>query len=100
MSHNCKSIVMPLPENIDTGKQNRSIACDECIVPVIEELWKNKVQTLGCCCGHNMMNPSIVVANGYDDDEIREIEEIIKSVDERIWDIFQWRITIVNRKGE
>lgn len=86
-------IVLPLPKWCATGKQNRSVCVDKCIVKVIKLLWKNKIETLGCCCGHNKMRPNIVISDGYTD--IASIKKLIKTIDKREWIIYQWKLTEV-----
>ena len=31
------------------------VCIDPCIVEVIKCLWANGIETLGCCCGHNVL---------------------------------------------
>jgi len=92
--HN-KQVVLPLPINIDTTKTNRSISCDACCVGVIKHLWKNNVDTRSHCCGHGKINPSIVIADGYKDRDIKVILKLIAEIDSRSWDIYQWRLAKV-----
>lgn len=37
------------------------IDVDDCIWKEIHFLWDNKIQTTGCCCGHNKVTPMINV---------------------------------------
>jgi len=88
--------VLGLPDDIDICKKVRSACVDNCIVPVIRHLWDCHINTRGCCCGHGKENPSVVIADGYSDDEIQtEIYPAIAEVDDRDWDVLQWRITKV-----
>lgn len=93
---NDKKIILKLPKDIATYKKCRDIPVDYEIVNTIKYLWKNKIQTLGCCSGHGKENPSIVITDGYNDKEIKEIEKIILKVDKQKWNILQWRIKKVN----
>ena len=103
---NCKSynmgygekpnVILELPNHLATWKQNRTVCIDACISEVIQFLWNNNIETLSCCCGHSRKNPEIVISDGYDDSEIKEIIELIGEIDNRNWDIFQWRLTKVN----
>lgn len=43
------------------------IYIDKCILPEIKMLWEKGVHTTGCCCGHNITAPSIVVQPKYHD---------------------------------
>lgn len=97
---NCKygkETVMVLPDDIATHRINRTVAIDSCIVEDMKRLWDKGIQTLGCCCGHNKENLSVVVAEGYTDDEIQNIIYPILG-SERKWDVFQWRIKKIARK--
>jgi hypothetical protein len=90
-----KQKVLGLPANIDTHKEHRTVCVDECIVSVINKLWANNINTLGCCCGHGVRKPSIVISDGYKKKDYKQIYKLIKSVDCREWDIFQWQIVNV-----
>jgi len=54
-----RQVTLEIPEGIH--ERNRRIAdglpptvsIDQCIVGAIKELWRHKINTLGCCCGHN-----------------------------------------------
>lgn len=87
-SGKCETI--PLPDDIDACRNSRSISVDLCIVSVIKMLLDNKVQTLGCCCGHNKLNPEIVVVGCYTDEECDGILAMIKEIDDRHWIIRRW----------
>ena len=91
-----KEVVLCLPDNIDASKENRTVSIDECIVSAIEHLWANKIDTRGCCCGHDKGNPSIVIADECCGNEIAKIKELLSEVDKRKWDIFQWKLTLVS----
>ena len=91
-----KEIIVKLPDNIATYKEHRTVGIDIEIVETIKHLWKNEIQTLGCCSGHGKENPSIVIESGYDNKEIEKIEKIIAEVDNEKWDIFQWRLKKIN----
>ena len=68
---------------------------DECIAPVILALWAEEKQTRGCCCGHGLKNPSIVITKAYHYSDMELIQNIIKSMDDRDWDICQWQLVDV-----
>ena len=84
-----------LPINIDADKEQRSISADKCMVKVLTYLWKNNIETKSHCCGHGKRPPSIVVNEVYGDDEIEKICKIIKEVDSRDFEIYQWKIALV-----
>jgi len=84
-----KEAVLMCPDFIKPYRQRQPdnvICVDIGIENVIQELWKNKVITLGCCSGHGKRNPVVIVDDRNDEAQIRKI---IKSVDEsREWDIY------------
>ena len=96
MTCNCHS------SNKDTGEHpgvtinqteywtgGRPVSVDACMEKVIRHLWKNKVGTEGCCCGHNVEPPSIVITSNQDMSGLRKL---IAEVDDRYFDLFQWRL--------
>jgi len=89
-------IVLDLPDGIATHKQNRTVCIDSCIAEAIKHLWGKGYQTLGCCCGHGKDKPSVIIADGYGDVEILAIQLELPQIDERDWDILQWRLMNVN----
>lgn len=96
---NCKSDYLQtgMAENVSlispfTGEK---LSIDACLEPVIKKLWQNGVVTLNSCCGHNQKDPSFVVPEVYTEKEIENIKSIIKSVDNRKFKLFQWKITEV-----
>jgi hypothetical protein len=91
-----KQVVLDLPVWVDQGKQNRTIAIDECCVNVIRYLWNAGVETLSHCCGHGKLNPSLVIPDGYNEEAIKTIINLIRKIDNRYWDIYQWKLTKVN----
>ena len=90
-------VVLPLPDWMLSWQERRTACVDNCIVETIKALWSAGYETLGCCCGHGKDRPNVVVADGYDDNEVAKIAEVIRRCDERDWDVFQWRIQIVAR---
>lgn len=88
-------IVIDLPDDIDTHRQNRTVCIDACIADAIKHLWAKGYQTLGCCCGHNKANPSVVIADCYGEVEILAIQLELSQIDKRDWDVFQWRLAQV-----
>jgi hypothetical protein len=88
-------VKLKLPKYLQKYRTTNTVCIDKEIVPVIKFLWKNKIETLGCCSGHNKALPSIVISEHYKKAEIREIRKLIFEVDSRRWDIFQWKLTKV-----
>lgn len=90
-----KEIVLNCPDFID--KEYRTVSIDLCISKVIKALWKRKIVTLGCCCGHGKEQPSVIIDQSYNRLEIAKIKAIIKRVDSREWKILQWNLIDVNK---
>ena len=89
--------VLDLPDNIDSGEENRTISADKCCVAVLKHLWVNGLETLSHCCGHGEQNPSIVIPSEYHRIAIARMEILIEQVDSRQWDIFQWQLIKTNQ---
>lgn len=76
------------------------VARDSCfidkeIAPVIDFLWSLEVKTLGCCSGHDIIAPSVVIDEGHSKDQILEIKRSIHD-ELGIWvEILQWESTLV-----
>lgn len=102
-----EQIVLDLPDFVDKSKKNRTISADKCSVNVLKHLWANGIETLSHCCGHGERNPSIIIQDGYilRDSKllpqpvigIEKIMSLIKEVDNRQWEIFQWQLIQVNK---
>ncbi len=84
-----KCEILILPDYIE--RTGRTICVDNCIVDIVKFLWKNNIYTESCCCSHNgkFGNPSIVI--GQDEDPLY-VKKLIKEIDDREFDIFQWRL--------
>lgn len=97
-----EEVVLPLPSFLAKYRPNNpeTVCIDAEIVGVIQHLWACKVETRGSCSGHGKENPSIIVADGYEDADIEWIRQLIGEVDDRTWDIYQWRLVLVRRVGE
>lgn len=53
-------VLLELPNGPEHTRRSREglsalVCIDPCIVGVIEELWDAGIETLGCCCGHNVL---------------------------------------------
>ena len=92
-------IPVPLPDDICTWKEHRSVCIDECIVDQVKAVWTAGFETGGCCCGHGKSDPELIVANGYNDEEVQAIADVLKTNDSRPWTIRQWRLQAVNVAG-
>lgn len=64
---NCKNIQIGSYDNQATVRapewsNHHWISIDTCIVDEIKDLWRIGVNTTGCCCGHNKVQPYITVS--------------------------------------
>ena len=82
-----KEVVLILPNWCDTTRKNRDIFIDFCIADVIKNLWKNNIETLDCCCGHKKINPSVIIGQ---DINIDEVFNLIWQIDKRTWTVSRW----------
>ena len=89
-----KGVVLRIPDAIfvKTGRNNQMVTIDPCISRVIEHLWQADIVTLGCCCAHRRGDPAVVIASFYTDDQIAKIHQTISEVNDRLWDVCQWRM--------
>jgi len=81
-------VILALPDWVNPEKKVRTACVDPCIVHVILRLWSKGVNTLGCCCSHNRGKPNIVIDGSHEN--IGEIKDWVREVDDRDWDILQW----------
>jgi len=81
--------ILTLPKWCDVGRENRTVCIDKCIVGVIVYLWAHGIETLGCCCGHNIKNPSVVVNSGQNVDCVFKV---IRRIDSRDWIVCRWEL--------
>lgn len=64
----CKDIDIGTYENqvkLKCWWSDKTICVDFCLKDEILNLWKNKIITTGCCCGHNKLKPFINVDNEH-----------------------------------
>jgi len=87
------AVVVPLPDWCDTGKQNRTVCIDKCILHIIIHLWNNGIETLSNCCGHDkgFGKPSIVFPSEYTKARMEHIKRLIRGVDNRGFELSQWK---------
>ena len=89
-----QAVNLKLPQDLCKWKGNRTVSIDSCIVDQIKVLWNAKIETLGCCCGHDkpkLGGISLIIDCKYSDDEIKSIAALLKQSDTRNWHILQWR---------
>lgn len=84
-----KEILLTSPDG------EKTVAIDACIAPVIKKLWDNGIWTIGSCCGHNgkFGFPSIVLSESVDN--YTKIRELIAEVDDRHFELSQWKRVLV-----
>ena len=80
-------VVLAAPAHIP-GKPN-GICVDACIADAIRMLWSHKIGTGGCCCGHNLSNPSVVI---LETEDAARVKQLLTENDGREWDVMQWRL--------
>ena len=51
----------PIRDCLGNVKPIQKICIDRCLVPTIKLLWDNKIETLNCCCGHNLLKPTVII---------------------------------------
>ena len=78
--------ILKTPTHIEKYKNNnKHIGIDYGIVLTIKWLWKNRIDTLGSCCGrgreHN--KPNLILPECYTDKDIDYIVKLIKKKDKR-----------------
>lgn len=77
----------------DGKREYKDVSIDACLVPVIQHLWDNGVNTANSCCGHGIINPSIVLGDGVEN--YSHIHELIEEKDSRRYQLMQWKKVIV-----
>lgn len=107
MTCNCKSynradwggdveeVVLEAPE----WSKKKTICVDACIAETIQKLWSKGFITLNSCCGHGVRDnpPSIIVPEEYDWEKIMELSRYLRSIDNRIFTIYQWQLVDAER---
>lgn len=86
-----KVLVVPNDIAIQIGGKPE-VCVDDCIAHVIKHLWENKIVTFGSCCGHNKQAPSIIVEESCSEERANQIEDLIKQVDDRNFDLLSWKL--------
>jgi len=83
-------VILPRPS---WSSRERGICVDACIADAIRMLWAHGIITAGCCCGHNRMNPSVIVDER---DHALLAIKLLKEQDGRDWHVQQWRLCTVH----
>ena len=84
--------ILDLPDHVCAWKENRTVCIDQCIVEQVKALWAAGYETLGSCCGHSKEGPSVIMAEGYAQEEITQKIVPTLATDSREWLIMQRRL--------
>lgn len=86
------NVCVPAPEW--SGHNGPTIAIDRCIADVVQALWAEGLTTLGSCCGHGKVAPSLVLTS----DPIEETTAAaLRRMDpDRSWTLYQWQLIDVS----
>lgn len=82
-----REVILQAPPHIK-GKPH-GICVDACIADAIRMLWSHEVITTGCCCGHNLYNPSVIIDGSEDPSYVRSL---LAERDGRNWEVGQWQL--------
>jgi len=90
-----KAVAVPILTAIlpSGGKEYTDKEIDACIAPVIQMLQNQEIGTLSSCCGHNSATPFIVLGDG--EENYSKIRRLIAEIDDRYFELSQWRRVIV-----
>lgn len=90
-----EEIVLPRPDWLPEGERVNGVPVDACIAQVIKQLWYHGIVTLSSCCGHNGLfgSPSIVL--GEHVENYSKVRRLIKKIDDRPFELSQWKRVIV-----
>lgn len=44
--------------------KGKPVDIDKCIAPIVEALWKVRINTVACCCGHGKQMGNIALEDG------------------------------------
>lgn len=79
------------------GEPKEKISIDACIANVIGHLWHNGIITLGCCCGHDKLDPSIILEQSSTTEFAEKVRAIIAEVDDRYFQLLAWNLVDLRR---
>ena len=52
---------------------SKIIFIDSCIVDDIKKLWEQGIKTVGSCCGHGKINPTVIIDTKEDEKQMIEL---------------------------
>ena len=91
-SQEVPEIILPKPK---WSSKTNGICVDACIADAIVMLWDNGIITRGCCCGHNKLNPSVIVDESEDPIETLHL---LTEYDDRDWNVYRWELISYNNE--
>lgn len=90
------NVILPVPEHIRAYTDGRETVCiDACIADTIKYLWLRGLPTLNSCCGHNDMEPSVIIPQEC---EPQRYLDALTQFDDRDWVVSRWE-RVVYRKA-
>lgn len=88
-----ENVVLDAGEHFEFA-QKELVCVDACIVEQITMLWANAIWTENSCCGHNRINPSVVIGEGGD--AVQAAALLREHDPDREWDVLQWQLVKVS----
>lgn len=85
------ALVLELP-----WEPGRTASIEPCIATAIQGLWTMGIVTVGSCCGHGAVKPSVVIEHAAADGE--RAVALLAANDHRQWDVLGWVITNLNER--
>lgn len=79
------------PKDLGIGKD--SICVDACIAEIIKHIWAHGIMTLNSCCGHNKLEPSIILEQGCSEEKALKVKALIAEIDNREFKLLSWKLT-------
>lgn len=79
------------PEWIQEYRNGDQMGVDPCLADTLLGLWARNVRTLGSCCGHGRIPPSLVL-DGFEF-QAQHARAVLNDIDpSRPWVLQQWRL--------
>lgn len=83
---NKKEVILEAPK---WSQKKNGICIDSCIVEQIKALWAAGIVTRGCCCGHNLKGPSVIID---ETENPKNALSILRENDNRKWTVQRFEI--------
>ena len=88
-------VMLPCPahlrDSVSEAKRDKGICVDTCIADAIQMLWAHRVETRGCCCGHNRGPASVIIGETEDAERVKAL---LRDNDSKQWEVMQWRLVV------